>query len=408
MTAHPARLMATASGLTTMGALTPFLLGAQAVAVRDELGLGLGAFGVAISLFFATAALATVLLADAFGGLSRRTTLATAGLLVAAGALATAGLARGWPSLLVAVVLLGLGNAACQANANLLMSRALPPDRRGLGFGVKQSAVPLAIMLGGLAVPTVGAAWGWRTTFVILGGCGLLVAGDALLRGGRLTALTRDAGRRAEGVDRPPGTALLLASLGITFASAAANFLGSFVASWGFEVGLTPTQTGLLMAAGSGGSILVRVFSGWRADHRHGANLPVVAAQMLAGALGCLGLMVAAPWSVVAFGLLALSIGWAWPGLLLFAVARVGRDAPARASGVVQSGAFAGGALGPLVLGGLSGAVGFPVTWAVAAGCFVVAALLIMLSRALFLRDLGRRPPREPLRYARSRRTGTA
>ena len=36
MTAHPARLMATASGLTTMGALTPFLLGAQAVAVRGD------------------------------------------------------------------------------------------------------------------------------------------------------------------------------------------------------------------------------------------------------------------------------------------------------------------------------------------------------------------------------------
>ena len=60
------------------------------------------------------------------------------------------------------------------------------------------SAVPLAIMLGGLAVPTVGAAWGWRTTFVILGGCGLLVAGDALLRGGRLVVVPDDVVRSPE------------------------------------------------------------------------------------------------------------------------------------------------------------------------------------------------------------------
>lgn len=397
--------MSAASALTTLGAIPPFLLGAQAVVIRDHLGLGLGIFGGAVSLFFGTAAVATMALSSRFGGLSRRLALGIAGALVAAGGLALSTLVQGWRGLLVAMVVLGLGNAACQATANLLMSRGLPPGRRGLGFGIKQSAVPLAIMLGGLAVPTVGQAWGWRSTFAITATLGMAVAAYAVVRGGRWARPERESAAGAPDTDPPPTLPLLVAGLAITFASAAANYLGAFVASWGFEVGLTPSQTGLLMAAGSGGSILVRIFSGWRADRRFGANMPVVAAQMLAGGVGCLGLMLSEEWAVVGFGLLALSIGWAWPGLLLYAVARLGRDHPARASGFVQAGAFTGGALGPLLLGALGGAAGFPVTWAVSAGCFLVAALLVMVSRRMFTADLRRRPPREPLRYARRLRT---
>lgn len=390
-------LMAAASGLTTLGAIPPFLLGAQAVAVRADLGLGLGVFGIAVSVFFGTAALATVFVSGPFDRLGRRWGLALAGGFVALGGGAVAGPVEGWRSLLATMVVLGLGNAACQSTANMLMARALPVGRRGLGFGIKQSAVPLAIMLAGLAVPSVGRLGGWRVTFAILGGLGVLVVLVAVVRGHRWPPLSRAAVVEDASLDVPPTLPLLLAGVGITFASAAANFVGSFVASWGFEVGLTPTQTGVLMAVGAGASIVLRVLSGWRADRRHGANLPVVATQMIVGGLACLGLAVDAAWSVVVFGLLALSIGWAWPGLLLFAVARLGRDHPAQASGVVQAGAFAGGAVGPMLLGALSAAAGFPLTWLVAAGCFGVAGSLILLSRRLFSIDLARRPPREPL-----------
>ncbi|WP_281966069.1 MFS transporter [Serinicoccus marinus] len=402
-----ALVMAVASAVTTLGALPPFLLGAQAVAIRDDLGFGLGAFGVAVSLFFATAAVATLSTSTLVDRMSRGLLLLLAGGVVTAGGLAMSLLVSGWWSLMAVMVVLGLGNAACQATANSLMARTLPPGRRGLGFGVKQSAVPLAIMLGGLAVPTTGALWGWRSTFVVtccLGVVVMLGAVGLLLRG-RRRGPRRPAASAADGLESPPTLPLVLAAVAITLASAAANYVGAFAASWGFEVGLTPSQTGVLMAVGSGGSIAIRVFSGWRADHRHGANLPVVATQMWVGALGCLGLMIDAPWAVWVFGLLAFSIGWSWPGLLLYAVARLGRDNPAQASAAIQAGAFAGGALGPAVLGGLSGAAGFPVTWAVAAGCFALAGALILLSRRLFTADLLARPPREPFTYGRSKVT---
>jgi predicted MFS family arabinose efflux permease len=396
-----------ASALTTLGALPPFLLGAQAVAVRADLGLGLGVFGAAVGVFFGAAALATILGSGLLDRLGRRWGLVLAGSLVATGGGTMTLLARDPGTLLAAMGLMGLGNAACQATANLTMARVLTPGRRGLGFGIKQSAVPVAIMLAGLSVPTVGQVWGWRTTFAVTAVLGLTTGVLALVRGNGQgtppTVTTRDTTPPS---DRPPTAPLLVAGLAITFASAAANFLGAFAASWGAEVGMSPARTGLLMAAGSGGSVVMRVLSGWRADRRHGANLPVVATQMFVGSAAMVGLMLPQTWSVTVFGLLAFSVGWAWPGLLLYAVARLGRDHPTHASGFVQAGAFTGGAVGPVLLGALSGQVGFPLTWLVGAGCFLVAGSLVLTSRALFARDLIRRPPREPLRYGRTRVTG--
>jgi len=385
------RLMAAASGLTTLGALPPFLLGAQAVWVREDLVIGLGFFGVAISVFFASAAAGSVLAGRLVDRVGPRRGQVVGGLLVATGGVLMATVVGSPLSLLATMSVLGLGNACCQTVANLSMARALTPGRRGLGFGVKQSAVPLAIMLGGLAVPTLGGALGWRSTFVATATVGALVGLSALLRhepvAGPVAAVVDD-------LDHPPRWPLLLCGLGITFASAAANFMGAFIASWGYEIGLSATTTGLLMAAGSAGSIVVRVLSGWRADGRHGANLPVVAAQMYAGALCLVGVAVGTEATVLGFGFLAFAVGWAWPGLLLFAVARLGRDAPARASGVVQAGAFIGGAIGPMGFGALAGAAGFRPTWLLAAACFVVGGTLVLAARRGYRTDLAERPPR--------------
>jgi MFS family permease len=393
--------MVGASALTTLGALPPFLLGAQAVAVRADLAIGLGALGAAVSTFFASAALGSMVMGLVLDRAGRRTGLVLAGVLVGTGGAAMATVVRGTGSLLACMVVLGLGNASCQTAANLSMARALPPHRRGLGFGVKQSAVPLAIMLGGLAVPTMGTALGWRSTFATTAVLGGAVALGALVRPLPSTPVGGEVDQREP--DRPPWGPLLLCGVAITFASAAANFLGAFIASWGYESGLTVTTTGLLMAVGSAGSIVVRIGSGYRADGRQGANMPVVAFQMLCGAVCLGGVAVGTPFTVLGFGFLAFAVGWAWPGLLLYAVARLGRDAPARASGVVQAGAFVGGALGPLTLGALAGQVGFRVSWLVASACFLVAGGLVLLARRLFAADLRARPPRTPIAWGGGR-----
>lgn len=388
-----------ASLMTTLGTLPVFLLGSQSVFIRSDLGFGEQRFGVAVGAFFAAAAVSAVLggrLADRLG---RRTSTVGAGLLAAVGGWGLALAAQSWETLLVALVVLGTANAACQVTSNLSMARVVPAHRRGLGFGVKQSAIPLSVMVAGLAVPTVSAAFGWRATFMATGLAGVVTA----IAGLRLSGRDRGPVDVSVADDRPPMPALVTTMIAIALASAAANSLGSFVASWGFEVGLTPAQAGILMSAGSALNIVARVVGGHRADRRHGRNLPVVAMQMLVGAVALVVLSVPSPVAVVPAALVAFALGWSWPGLVLYAVVRIGRDAPATASGVVQAGAFAGGAVGPLLFGVVVDAGGYEVAWRSAAALFLAAAGLVVVARRMFIADLVARPPRDVVGYGGGR-----
>lgn len=396
-----AGVVAAASALTTLGTLPVFLLGAQAVFIRSDLGFDELRFGIAVSAFFASAAAAAFLGGGLLDRLGRRNSTVTAGALAAIGGFGVAWATYSWAVLLVLMILLGTANAACQVTSNLTLARSVPPHRRGLGFGVKQAAIPLSIVIAGLAVPVVGATVGWRWTFTFTGlaGVGVVVAGLRLPRGSDATR------NKAAGRDRPPMSALLAIMLAVMTASAAANSLGSFVGLWGFKVGLTPSEAGILMAAGSALNILVRVGSGHRADLRHGRNLPVVAAQMVIGAASLAALSISSPWTFVPAALLAFGVGWSWPGLLLYAVVRVARDAPGVASGVVQAGAFAGGAAGPVLFGLTVETLGYATAWRIAGLLFLVAAILVMLGRRLFIADLVARPPQAPLGYGGGRDT---
>lgn len=404
----PGRLMLSASGLTVLGALAPFLVGAQAVLIVRDLGFGAAGVGLVVSIFFGSAAITTILAARAFGRMSGRAGRAVAGGLVAVGSLAVGLLVRDLLGLALAMVVLGAANATCQGTANRTVASVLPADRRGLGFGIKQAAVPTAIMLGGLAVPTTTALLGWRSTFVATGVVGALIL-LAALRGPRaeVAAAPRGPGRHTrEATDHAPRGPLVLCALAVGSASMACNFIGAYLASWAHEVGLTVEQAGWLVAGGSALSMVARVLTGARADRRFGGNLSIVAAMMLGGAVALLVLgAVPRPWAVVLSGVVAFVVGWSWPGLMLFAVARVGRDAPTQASSVVQAGAFVGGAVGPALLGLVVEGAGFAWAWWAGAALFLLSAVLTVLARAGFRTDLVRRPPATVFYYGGGRAT---
>jgi predicted MFS family arabinose efflux permease len=386
--------------MTTVGILPVFLLSSQSVFVRADLHFDERSFGVAVSAFFVAAAAAVLLgggLVDRWG---RRTSTAVAGLLTAAGGFGVAWAARSWLVLTLGMVLLGVANAACQVTSNVTMATAVPPHRQGLGFGVKQAAIPLAITLAGLAVPTVGALLGWRWTFALTGFGGLVIAAVSM----RLPATTVAGSRPGRGRDRPSTVALVTTMLAVCLASGAGNSLGAFVASWSFRVGLSPEAAGLLMATGSAVNLLVRVVSGHLADRRHGRNLPVVAAQMLVGAAALAALSVPSEPTVVVACLIAFAFGWSWPGLLLYAVVRISRDAPGAASSYLQAGAFVGGAAGPALFGAVVAASGYETAWRVAALLFTLAATLVIVARKLFIADLIARPPLHPIGYGGGRK----
>lgn len=383
----------------TLGTLPVFLLSAQSVFVRQDLDFGAGRFGVVVSAFFAAAALTALLGGGVADRLGRRRSTILAGVAAAGGGLGTALLARSWGSLLLCMVVLGFANAACQVTANVRLARAVPPHRRGLGFGVKGAAIPLAVMLAGLAVPVFAVALSWRGPFIVTGVLGLLImlSGFFMTRGGSA------GGGARSGADRPSLAPLVVTMLAIALASAAANSLASFIPGWSVQIGLTPSEAGLLMAVGSALNVAARVVLGLRADLRHGRNLPVVAAQMAVGAVCLVPFSVGSQITLVPAVLVVFAFGWSWPGLLLYAVVRVGRESPATVSGIVQAGAFVGGAGGPALFGALVAWGGYEVAWRSTAGLFLLSAVLIVVARRMFIEDLVTRPPAESLGFGGGR-----
>jgi hypothetical protein len=90
---------------------------------------------------------------------------------------------------------------------------------------------------------------------------------------------------------------------------------------------------------------------------------------------------------VVGFGL-----GWAWPGLMNFAVVRLHPQAPAAATSITQTGVYAGGCIGPLGLGAIAAAADYPTMWIVAAAAMLAAAGLMLLGSRLLARHSAAEP----------------
>nr|MDQ2707481.1 MFS transporter [Actinomycetota bacterium] len=152
---------------TTTAAVIPiFLVGGLAVQISRELGFNPAGLGVAVSLYFAASALVAMpagWLVERYGD---RPTSRAGVLISAISMLCTAAFAHSYPSLVVMMILSAGGNALGQLSSNLSLARLVPKHRQGLSFGVKQSAIPVATLLAGAAVPAVALTVGWRWAFV--------------------------------------------------------------------------------------------------------------------------------------------------------------------------------------------------------------------------------------------------
>jgi len=221
------RAMWAAAAVATFGVLPVLLTGALAVQVRADLDFDERGLGLTVAAFFGTAAV----LSAAGGRVAER--LGPSGAtrcsaLVSAAALALiAGAASSFPLLLLFLIVGGAGNALAQPATNLLLAQRIPRDRLGTAFGIKQSAIPMATLLGGLAVPTVALTVGWRWAFA---GAALVAVVLAWRDPGSLpgAAVRRGARRTTEDA---PLAALVLLGLGAALGAAAAGTLGSFLVS---------------------------------------------------------------------------------------------------------------------------------------------------------------------------------
>jgi predicted MFS family arabinose efflux permease len=277
---------------------------------------------------------------------------------------------------LVLLGLAGLANAVCQPAINLFMADQVPLDRQGIAFGIKQSAIPTAVLVSGLALPVLALPLGWRATFAICAGAALAVA----------AAVGRSATRFVPAPEREPAPRpsrkLVITAVAAAIASGGPNALGAYLVASAVDVGIAEGAAGILSAAGSATSLLVRIAAGHRADVRRDYGFSAMVALLVAGAGGFALLTVGQPAPFVLGALVAFGLGWGWPGLFNLAVVDLNREAPGAATGVTQTGIYVGAAAGPAAYGLLSSELGYSAAWGIAGAlCLVAAAAVAWAAR---------------------------
>jgi predicted MFS family arabinose efflux permease len=280
------------------------------------------------------------------------------------------------PTLVVLFALLavaGVANSVTQPAINLFVAEQIPGDRQGLGFGIKQSGIPAAILVSGLALPVLALPLGWRVTLAL---CALIpfAVGLALPRGEPAHVSRRAASRR-------PSRKLLLTAMGAALGTAGPSALGAYLVASAVNVGIDEGTAGLLAAGASGLSLATRVALGARADRRRDYGLAVVVVLLAAGSIG-FALMASDSAGVFVLGaLVAFTLGWGWPGLFNLAVVDSNRETPGSASGVSQTGIYAGAAAGPAAFGALAAGAGYGTAWLAVAATTLGSAAVLWLAR---------------------------
>lgn len=372
-----------AVALAIVAAILPvFLLGSLSIEIRAELGYGETAGGLVLAGFFASSAIVSSRIGRLIDRVGPRLgfTVSLSGVVVAQ--LLIAGLVR-HPALLAAVAAVaGVCNATAQLSANVFVARDMPLHRQGVGFAVKQSAMPGAALVAGLTLPTVALTVGWKWVFVLSSVLALValvtVRGRVPAEASRATRV--DEGRVEEG-SAPLGVLALLA-VAAAFSTAAAITLGGFFVESAIDAGIEPGQAGLAFAAGSLISVIVRMAVGAAADRRPGNLLGVVAVMIALGALTSALFTWRNPVVQIIGVPLAFGAGWAWPGLFNLSIVRASPDFPGRATGITQTGTYVGGAVGPILFGVIAETTGYAAAWWVAAALGLGAAGAVLAGRA--------------------------
>jgi MFS family permease len=355
-----------------------FLVGGLAVQIRDELELPVSQIGLLTALFFSASAVFSAIAGRITERIGAGVAMRISGSVVA---VALIGLALSPTSLILMVFLVvgGLASALAQVGANLHLATRVDPSRQGFAFGIKQSGIPAATLMGGLAVPLVALTVGWRWAFA-LGAILTLV----------VVASISGAGRRAERgekkqVDRRNVPGLVVLALGGALGSGAANAMGSYLVDSSVSAGLGEAAAGLLFATGSVAGLSIRAGAGWFADKRVGGRLFWVAGLFLFGSVGFLLQATRQPALLIPATLLCFAGGWGWPGLFNLMVVIRNREAPAAATGLTQTGVYLGGMSGPLVFGYVAEHVDYSAAWLGAACAGLLASIAVVFARRMMV-----------------------
>lgn len=363
-------MVSSSVGLATTGIFPVFLAGALAVQMSQEFGYGTRGIGISIAGFYAASSLTSLSMgrrADRIGW-ARAIRISVIGCIVSLTAVGL--LASSLASVVILIGVAGISNALLQPAVNLLIAKEAPFPRRGLLFGLKQGAIPLATLIGGLSVPVVALTVGWRWAFY--GAAVFGVASLALLPTRDADEGDSPATRSSVESGRASRSLLPLFMVSLT-GQTGASALGSFVVVSAVHTGFREGDAGLLLAGASVAGIVARVVVASAADRGLRLNLAPISALLMAGSVGLWILSIPETWATVAGTLIGFVAGWGWPGLFNLIVVDRHADAPATATATTQTGVYLGNGIGPVAFGFIAGS-SFAVAWLVSGSLLMVAA----------------------------------
>jgi MFS transporter, Spinster family, sphingosine-1-phosphate transporter len=174
-------LLALLTALNVLNFADRYLMAAFGHSIMRDLSLSNFEFtlltGLVFSVFYVLFGLLAGSLADRFN----RPRLIAAGIALWSALTAATGLAMNFMQAALARVFIGIGEAVLTPASLSMLSDRLPPQRRALAAAVYYLGIPIGIGSAYVFAGVMGPALGWRGTFLVLGGVGLLGALAVLL-----------------------------------------------------------------------------------------------------------------------------------------------------------------------------------------------------------------------------------
>ena len=294
------------------------------------------------------------------------------------------------PVVALGAVLVGMGYGLATPGASHVLARITPPQRRGLVFSVKQSAVTLGGLVAGVAFPPVAERFGWEWAIAL--SCAMVVSAVLIIQ--PLRARLDDDRNPAHRVRiNAPGQSVRLvlatprlrpiALVAFSFGAMQLSLFAFLVTYLVERVGLDLVTAGLMFSVMQGAGFVGRVGWGWVTDRRIGARplLAVLGVGTMASTMAAMAFSDAWPIAGLAAGCAALGLtAVGWNGVYLAEVARaVPIDKVGPATGGIMMFTFVGVVAGPTAFGGIVATTGSYAAAFIAIDVLVLATVLALV-----------------------------
>tara|TARA_X000000368_G_scaffold66146_2_gene47362 strand:+ start:59986 stop:61167 length:1182 start_codon:yes stop_codon:yes gene_type:complete len=355
-------------------ALPGFLLGAFAPEIKEDLSFGDTELGAILTFGY----LVSSIVMSSSGGIADRTgpkRVLRYGVIIASiAALLTGSLGNTFFLLMLFIGLNRVAEGIIHPATNTLISSSVVLDRQGIAMAAKQSAVPFATALAGFAVPTLGVAFGWKGTFLVVALLAFpawFVIPDAPLIGGTSFSSRREMWRLSH---------LRLLALAGAFSAAAVVTVSGFLTTSAKNAGYTDGAAGLILGLGGILMIISRLAWGFLADRFQFDRFKAVSASLLFGSLSFVLFAIESKASIAVGSVFIFGIGWSWPGLALLGIIEHHRDEPGEATAIVQTSIRLGAMFAPLGFGLIADSFDYSYAWLFSLVAALLGGLFMLLA----------------------------